>query len=130
MTELRCAVEVSTGCSKSLVVVFSCDDRKGYQWQMGLSGSGSTRCGPSWIGCGSACGGGVRILGAQSVVGRTLGGCIGAKSVVGCILGGRVVGGTSTLGARTEILAVVVVCFQNSRDRVTSASAYSVHTVE
>ena len=129
MTELRCAVEVSTGCSKSLVVVFSCDDRKGYQWQMGLSGSGSTRCGPSWIGCGSACGGGVRILGAQSVVGRTLGGCIGAKSVVGRTLRCRVVAGTATLGAGTAILGVVVVRFKNSLNRVVIALSCYVHTV-
>ena len=129
MTELSCAVGVSIGCSKLLVVMFSCDDRKGYRWHMGSSGLESTICGPGWRGCGSTCGGGVGILCAQSVVGCTLRRCIGAKSVVGCILGGRVVGGTSTLGARTEILAVVVVCFQNSRDRVTSASACSVYTV-
>ena len=72
---------------------------------------------------------GVGILGAQSVVGRTFGGCVGAKSVVGRTLGGRRVAGTATLGAGTAILAVVVVLFKNSRDRVTSASACFVQTV-
>ena len=129
MTELSCAVGVSTGCSKLLVVMFSCDDRKGYRWRTGLSGSGLKRCGPGWRGRGSACGRKVGILGSQSVVGRTLEGCVGDKSVVGRTLGGRVVAGASTLGAGTEILAVVVVCFKNSCDRVTSASACSVHTV-
>ena len=120
---------VSTGCSKLLVVMFSCDDRKGYRWQTGSSGLGSTVCGPGWRGRGSACGGGAGILGAQILVSHTLGGCVGAKSVVGRTLGGRIVSGTATLGAGTLILEVVVVCFKNSRDRVTSASACSVQTV-
>ena len=129
MTELRYAVGVSTGCRKSLVVMFSCDYCKGYQWQTGLSGLGSTRWGPGWRGCESACDMGVGILGAQSVVGRTLGGCICAKNLIGRTLGGRVVAGTATLGAGTAILVVVVFRFKNSRDRVTIASACSVYTV-
>ena len=129
MTELSRAVGVSTGCSKLLVVMNSCDDRKGYRWRARSSGSGSKICGPGWRGRGSTCGRGVGILGAQSVVRRTLGGSVGAKSRVGRTLGGRVVASAATLRAGTEILAVVVVRFKNSRDRVTIASACSIHTV-
>ena len=73
---------------------------------------------------------GVGILGDQCVVGSTLGGCIWGKRMVGGTLGGRGVAGTATLGAGTAILAVVVVRFNNSRNRVTIASACSVHAVE
>ena len=72
---------------------------------------------------------GVGILGAQTLVGGTLGGCIGGKSLVGRTLGGRGVAGTATLGAGTAILVVVVFRFKNSCDRVTSASACSVQTM-
>ena len=88
-----------------MVVMFSCDDRKWYRWQTGLSRSGSTRCGLGWRGRGSECVRGVGILGAQSVVRITIGGCIDAKSVVGRTLGGGVVAGTATLGSGTAILA-------------------------
>ena len=129
MTELRYAVGVSTGCRKSLVVMFSCDYRKGYRWHTGLSGLGSTRWGPGWRGCESACDMGVGILGAHIVVRCTLGGCIGGKRLVRGTFGGRRVASTATLGAGTAILVVVVVCFKNSRDRVTSASACSLQTM-
>ena len=129
MTELSCAVGVITGCTKSLVVMFSCVDCKVYRWQTGLSGSGSTRCGPGWRGPGRVYGGGFGIIGSQSEVGLTLRGCIGANSLVGNTLGGLVVAGTANLGAVTAILAVEVVRFKNSRDRVTSASACYVQSV-
>ena len=74
-------------------------------------------------------GGGFGIIGSQSEVGLTLRGCIGANSLVGNTLGGLVVAGTANLGAGTAILAVEVVRFKNSRDRVTSASACYVQTV-
>ena len=117
---LSCAVGVSTGCSKMLVVMFSYDDRKGYRWQTGLSGSGLRIWGLGWGGCESAFGVSVVILGAQSVVGHTLRGFVGAKSLVGRTLGGRIVAGAATLGAGTAILAVLVVLFKNSRGRVAS----------
>ena len=129
MTELSCAVGVSTGCSKSLVVVFSCDDRKGYRWQTGSSGLVLTKWGLGCRGFGSACGVGVGILGAHSVVGSTLGGCIGGKRLVGGTLGGGRVSSTATLGASTAILEVVVVHFKNSCNMVTSASACYVQTL-
>ena len=129
MTKLSCAVGLSTVCSKLLVVMFSCADRKGYRWQTRLSRLGSTRWGLGWRGCGSAYGVGVGVLGAQSVIGSTLGGCIGVYLLVESTLVGHRVAGTATLEAGTTILVVVVVRFKNSRDRVMSASACSVHTV-
>ena len=71
----------------------------------------------------------VGIIGAQIVVGSTVGGCISGKRLVVGTLGGRGVASTATLGAGTAILAVVVVRFKNIRDRVTSASACYVQTV-